>query len=226
MNNIRRGHVTYYVNCIQLWRSSGESTTIYCCHIESRGSVCNGRRREKSGILGNPSRHLDRRCRRHDRGWWLDIGPLSKWRARFQARGYNRQRCKSVMSESSKQSEHSSASTTESAPRQQNPHESTVVITAQDGTVTTVFADSLKHRQYSRELVLQNGQHISFDNIKMLEVVRLYDDHAKVKITLLNDKVVEGSLDAGLYPFGFEAQNDIGQFGISVSQLKRIVFQR
>jgi len=72
MNNIRRGHVTYYVNCIQLWRSSGESTTIYCCHIESRGSVCNGRRREKSGILGNPSRHLDRRCRRHDRGWWLD----------------------------------------------------------------------------------------------------------------------------------------------------------
>jgi len=133
---------------------------------------------------------------------------------------------KSVMSESSKQSEHSSASTTESAPRQQNPHESTVVITAQDGTVTTVFADSLKHRQYSRELVLQNGQHISFDNIKMLEVVRLYDDHAKVKITLLNDKVVEGSLDAGLYPFGFEAQNDTGQFGISVSQLKRIVFQR
>ena len=88
--------------------------------------------------------------------------------------------------ESSKQSEHSSASTTESAARQQNPHESTVVITAQDGTVTSVYADSFKHRQYSRELVLQNGQHIPFDKIKMLEVVRLYEDHAKVQITLLN----------------------------------------
>jgi hypothetical protein len=133
---------------------------------------------------------------------------------------------KSVMSESSKQSGNSSASTTESAAKQQHGHESTVVITAQDGTVTTVFGDSLKHRQYSRELVLQNGQHISFENIKMLEVVRLYDDHARVQITLLSDKVVEGSLDAGLYPFGFDAQNDVGQFGISVSRLKRIVFQR
>jgi len=133
---------------------------------------------------------------------------------------------KSAMSEPSKASDRSSTNTTEPPSKPPNPHEATVVITAQDGTVTTVFADSFKHRQYSRELALQNGQHIPFDNIKSLEVVRLYDDHAKVQITLLNGNIVEGSLDAGLYPFGFEGQNDVGSFGIAVSKLKRFVFQR
>ena len=133
---------------------------------------------------------------------------------------------KPSISEPAKLPDRSSASMTESTAKPANPHEATVVITAQDGTVTTVFADSFKHRQSYRELVLQNGQHIPFDNIKILEVTRLYDDHANVQVTLLNDKVVEGSLDAGLFPFGFDGQNDVGPFGIAVSKLKRFVFQR
>src|SRR6266403_256217 len=187
MNNIRRGHVTYYVNCIQL-----------CAVLANRQlSIAVTLNREDRSAMAEEEKKA---------GFWATLpGILTGVAAVMTAVGGLILGLYQYGVLGSKR-----AVTTD--------------ITAQDGTVTTVFADSLKHRQYSRELVLQNGQHISFDNIKMLEVVRLYDDHAKVKITLLNDKVVEGSLDAGLYPFGFEAQNDIGQFGISVSQLKRIVF--
>ena len=121
---------------------------------------------------------------------------------------------------------HSSPGSSQPTTSQQAPNEPTVVITAENGTVTTVFADSFKHLQTAKELYLQSGQQVSLDKVKMLEVVRHYDDHASVRITLLNGSIVEGALDAGLFPFSFVGQNDIGEFSIRVDNLKRFVFEQ
>jgi len=71
------------------------------------------------------------------------------------------------------------------------------------GTVTTVYADSFQHRQISRERHLRGGQTIPFARIADIEVTRTLSDEAVIRITLTDDRIVEGRIDAGLYPFGF-----------------------
>ncbi len=67
----------------------------------------------------------------------------------------------------------------------------TIVVTARDGTVTTVFAHNFRQMaQYDAQLHLLSGQAIAFDHIRSLEVARHFSDHAQVKISLADDKVV------------------------------------
>ncbi len=102
----------------------------------------------------------------------------------------------------------------------------TVQITAADGTVTTVYADGFQHRQTGRELVLRSGQSIPFEKIKAIEVDRQSTDQANVRVTLVGGQVVEGAIESGLYPNSFFGRNDVGEYGIRVEHLKRIVFGR
>jgi hypothetical protein len=104
--------------------------------------------------------------------------------------------------------------------------EPTVTLTARDGSVTTVYGDDFRHRQTARQLHLRGGQIIAFDRISSIDVIRVSQDQARVNIKLVDGRTVEGSINAGLYPFGFTGQNDLGPFGISVSDLARITFQR
>ncbi len=97
-------------------------------------------------------------------------------------------------------------------------------IRARDGKVTTVYADSLQHRQTSRELYLLSGQRISFDRIRTIEITRQESDRARVRITLRNGAVHEDAINAGLFPYGFSGTNDLGAFEISVSDLDQITF--
>jgi hypothetical protein len=99
-----------------------------------------------------------------------------------------------------------------------------VTITARDGKVTTVYADSLQHRQTSRELYLLSGQRISFDRIRTIAITRQESDRARVRITLRNGAVHEDAINAGLFPYGFSGTNDLGAFEISVSDLDQITF--
>ena len=104
--------------------------------------------------------------------------------------------------------------------------ESTVAITAKDGQITSVYADSLRHRQTGRELHLLSGQSISFDRIRAIEVTRLLSDQADIDITLVDGALHKGSIPAGLSPHAFTGTSDLGNFEIRVDKLARIVFER
>lgn len=109
----------------------------------------------------------------------------------------------------------------------QSEDRATVVVTARDGSVTTVFADNFRQTaQYDAQLHLLSGQAIAFDNIRSIEVVRPFSDHAEVKISLVDDRIVDGSLGAGSSIYGFSGENELGTFSIRVDHLKRIVFRR
>lgn len=112
------------------------------------------------------------------------------------------------------------------APADAAKKEATVVITAQDGSVATVYADSLQHRQHGRALFLLSGQTIPFDRIKTIDVTRIESDQARVNVTLVNGAVHSGSISAGLSPFAFTGVNDLGSFEIRVDKLARIAFER
>jgi hypothetical protein len=115
------------------------------------------------------------------------------------------------------------ASGTPAAP---SSKEAMVIITAKDGSVARVYADSLQHRQTGRDLHLSSGQSISFDRIKTIEVTRLESDQARVSLTLVNGSVHTGSINAGLSPYAFTGVNDLGNFEIRVDNLARIAFER
>lgn len=103
---------------------------------------------------------------------------------------------------------------------------STVLITAKDGTNTTVLAESLRQTgQYDQSLHLLNGQNIAFEKIKAFEIVGLYEDHANVRITLRDDRVVEGAVESGSSTLGFHGENDLGVFDIRMEEVRRIAFQ-
>ncbi len=104
--------------------------------------------------------------------------------------------------------------------------EATVIITAQDGSVTTVYGDSFQHRQTGRELPLLSGQSIPFDRIAAIDVTRIDSDRARVNVTLVNGAVHSGAISAGLSPYAFTGTNDLGSFEIRVDQLARITFER
>ena len=112
-------------------------------------------------------------------------------------------------------------------PTRQGASKATVVITARDGTITTVFANSFRQTaQYDEQLHLLSGQSVAFDNIKSIEVVKVYAQHADIQIALVNDRVIDASLGAGSSIYGFGGENDLGGFSIAVDRLKRIVFRR
>ncbi len=104
--------------------------------------------------------------------------------------------------------------------------EPTVIITATDGAVTTVYARSFGHRQHGANLPLLSGQVIPFDRIKSVEVTRHLSGQADVTVTLINGTVHNGAMQEGLYPFGFYGENDLGTFGIGIANVARFSFER
>lgn len=102
----------------------------------------------------------------------------------------------------------------------------TVIITAQDGSVTTVYGDSFQHRQTGRELPLLSGQSIPFDRIAAIDVTRIESDRARINVTLVNGAVHSGAISAGLSPYAFTGTNDLGSFEIRIDKLARITFER
>ena len=114
-----------------------------------------------------------------------------------------------------------------SKPTETNPQRATVVITASDGTTTTLFAENFRQTaHYDAQLHLRSGQAVAFDNIKSIDVVKVYAEHADVRIVLADDKVLSASLGAGSSIYGFGGENEMGTFGITVDRLKRVVFRR
>jgi hypothetical protein len=102
----------------------------------------------------------------------------------------------------------------------------TVVVTASDGTVTTLFAGNFRQTaQYDAQLHLLSGQAIAFGNIRSIEVVKPFSDHAQVNITLVDGRIIDGSLGAGSSIYGFGGENELGTFSITVDHLKQIVFR-
>jgi len=112
-------------------------------------------------------------------------------------------------------------------PEKQGSEQETVVVTARDGTVTTLFASNFRQlAQYDDQLHLLSGQAIALDRIKSLDVVRVLSDHLEVKVTLVDGSVLDASLGAGSSIYGFTGENQLGTFDITDDRLKRIVFQR
>lgn len=113
------------------------------------------------------------------------------------------------------------------APHQPKAPDAAVLITAKDGTATKVFADSLRQiREWDKSLHLISGQDVAFDKIKTIEVVGVYEQQAKVQITLPDDSVIEGFVGSGSSTLGFHGENELGVFDIRMEQLKRIDFRR
>ena len=103
----------------------------------------------------------------------------------------------------------------------------TVTITSRDGAATPVFADSLRQiREWDKSLHLLNGQTVVFDRIKTIEVTNVYEDQAKVRITLVDGRAIEGSVASGSSTFGFHGENDLGVLDVPMDQLKRIEFRK
>lgn len=111
--------------------------------------------------------------------------------------------------------------------RPQPTPEATVAITANDGTTTNVLADSFRQiAQYDQSLHLLSGQAVAFAKIKAIEVVRHYEDKARIQITLLDGRVLEDALASGSSIMGFHGESDLGTIDIRMEQLPRIVFRR
>lgn len=116
---------------------------------------------------------------------------------------------------------------TASAPATSAARESTVLVTLKDGSVTKLLAQSFSQTaQYDAQLHLQNGQAIAFDKLASIEVERLHSDHARVKLTLVDGRVIDGRLDAGSSIYGFKGESELGTFDTRIEQLKRIDFKR
>ena len=114
-----------------------------------------------------------------------------------------------------------------SKPAEKSPPRATVVVTASDGTTTTLFAENFRQTaHYDAQLHLRSGQAVAFDNIKSIDVVKIYAQHADIRIALVDDMVINASLGAGSSIYGFGGENELGTFGITVDRLKRVVFRR
>jgi hypothetical protein len=109
--------------------------------------------------------------------------------------------------------------------------ESNVIITALDGSQTTVRAESLSYLLGSiHAFELINGQTVDFDKMKHFEVVQVDeatapDAKASLAITLLSGKSVTGKVKAGL-GYDFAGANELGRFTTSLQRVKRVDFDR
>lgn len=110
-----------------------------------------------------------------------------------------------------------------SEPNQQGKQEKAVVITAADGTVTTLYADSFRLYSGGDHLSFHSGQSIPLNRIKTIDVIRVDSEmEVKVRTTLADGRLVEGSIG----PDWVKGSNDLGSFELSVAKLKRIAFPR
>lgn len=114
-----------------------------------------------------------------------------------------------------------------SAPTASPARQAAVIVTLKDGSVTTLLARSFSQTaQYDAQLHLQDGQAIAFDKLASLEVEKVYADHARVKLTLVDGRVLDGSIGAGSSIYGFHGEGELGTFETRVEPLKRIEFRR
>jgi hypothetical protein len=79
---------------------------------------------------------------------------------------------------------------------------------------------------YDAQLHFRSGQAVAFDKIKSIDVVKVYAEHADIRVVLVDDKVINASLGAGSSIYGFDGESELGTFGITVDRLKRVVFRR
>jgi hypothetical protein len=106
----------------------------------------------------------------------------------------------------------------------------TATITESDGSNITVRASSLVWNPSITlgEIGLSSGQSIALDKIKAIDVLSVEDTTTRVRVTLLDSKVIESSLTGGRVDLGtrFEGESDVGKVSIRISLVKRIAFQR
>jgi hypothetical protein len=112
------------------------------------------------------------------------------------------------------------------APTVGEKKEPTVVITARDGVVTTVYEKSFRHLQTRRDLLLLSGQSIGFDRIKAINVKPKNESEAAIDVTLVNGGVHSGTVPIGSVVNAFAGENDLGKFEILIENLARVSFER
>lgn len=107
--------------------------------------------------------------------------------------------------------------------------ESDAVLTAADGSQTTVRADSLCYCiSVTHALTLGSGQTIPFERMRAIEFVRsdpmgAANAQASLLITLLDGRTLTGTIGANCDFFGY---NDLGRFSLYPERLRRIDFNR
>jgi len=108
--------------------------------------------------------------------------------------------------------------------------ESEAIITAKDGVVTTLRAETLSNCiSVKHNLTLSSGQDIEFEKMRSFEIVHADpvgtpNARAMMLITLLGGKTIKDNVGAGCPDiFGY---NDLGRFSTSFQNLKRVDFRR
>ena len=105
--------------------------------------------------------------------------------------------------------------------------QATVLVTAQDGTTTTVFGEGFHQRgSYDGQIYLLDGQAVQISKIAALEITKVFAERAEISMTLVNGQHVAASIGSGSSVNAFEGENDLGTFSIRVEELKRLEFRR
>ncbi len=107
--------------------------------------------------------------------------------------------------------------------------ETEAIITASDGTATTIRAETLSNCiSVHHALDLASGQSIAFEKMRRFDVLNAdarfaANSRAAVVITLLDGRTIKDSVGADCDIFGY---NDLGRFEITYQNLKRVEFRR
>jgi hypothetical protein len=99
----------------------------------------------------------------------------------------------------------------------------TVLVVGKDGSETRVFSRGFEDSHSGKAFQLKSGQSIPFEKIASVDFTERRASEQDVKVTLRNGRDVAGSIMSGEQLTGM---SDIGPFSISVSNLKRITFER
>ena len=94
-----------------------------------------------------------------------------------------------------------------------------VQITKTDGNVLWSFED--KFIWGSVNFAFDSGQLIPWSKIKTIEVLNSDDDKKRVRATLTNGKIVEGTSH---YNYDVYGKNDLGEIEVNNQEVKRITF--
>jgi hypothetical protein len=102
------------------------------------------------------------------------------------------------------------------------------VITASDGAVTRVSANTVRYCISVGTSLRVSGQEVPFDRIRSFEVMRsdVYlapGAMAQLRIAMISGDTLTGNIDANCDVFGY---NDIGRYSITFDKLSRVVFER
>ena len=107
--------------------------------------------------------------------------------------------------------------------------DATVVLTGTDGKTTVLRAPSFSACiSVNQTLTLNGSQEIPFERMRSVDVLRADPlgapaGTAVVRITLLDERALEGRVDATCGLFGY---NDVGRYDVNIQSLKRIEFRR